>query len=64
MLGRFSGAIFLKPHTGRNDGEVLVANVSGGGRDCRTHNNNSRLDAQSARKWIDDTIRRIGARID
>ena len=56
--GDSGGAIFLKPHPKRNDGgDVLVANVSDGGRDCRTHNNNNRLDTRSLQKWIDDTIK-------
>ena len=37
--------------------EVLVANVSDGGRDCRRHNNNNRLDTRSIQNWINDTIR-------
>ena len=56
--GDSGGAIFLRPHPKRNDGgDVLVANVSDGGRDCRTHNNNNRLDTRSLQKWIDDTIK-------
>lgn len=37
--------------------DVLIANVSDGGRDCRRHNNNNRLDTPSIQKWIDDAIR-------
>jgi len=36
---------------------LLVANVSDGGRDCRRHNNNNRLDTRRIHRWIDDTIR-------
>jgi hypothetical protein len=39
------------------DGDVLVANVSDGGRDCRRHNINNRLDTRSIQSWIDDTLR-------
>jgi hypothetical protein len=36
--------------------ERLVANVSDGGRDCRRHNNNNRLDTRAIQKWMADTI--------
>jgi hypothetical protein len=35
----------------------LVANVSDGGRDCRRHNNNNRLDTRAIQQWIDGTIK-------
>jgi Trypsin len=47
--GDSGGAIFLN--------DQLVANVSDGGRDCRRHNNNNRLDTRTIQNWIDDTIR-------
>jgi len=31
--------------------------VSDGGRDCRRHNSNNRLDTRGIQRWIDDTIR-------
>jgi hypothetical protein len=37
----------------------LVANVSDGGRDCRRHNNNNRLDTRAVQQWIDGTIKAI-----
>ena len=37
----------------------LVANVSDGGRDCRRHNNNNRLDTRAIQQWIDGTIKAI-----
>jgi hypothetical protein len=37
--------------------DLLVANVSDGGRDCRRHNNNNRLDTRSIQEWIEDAIR-------
>ena len=56
--GDSGGAIFLKAHPNRNNREEqLAANVSDGGRDCRSHNNNNRLDTRSIQKWINDTIR-------
>ena len=36
--------------------EVLVANVSDGGLDCRRHNNNNRLDTRSIQHWINDAV--------
>ena len=51
--GDSGGGIFL-----RSSGEdVLVANVSDGGRDCRRHNNNNRLDTRAVQEWIGNTIR-------
>jgi hypothetical protein len=53
--GDSGGGIFLN----RPDGAIreLVANVSDGGRDCRRHNNNVRLDSRSIQDWISTTIR-------
>jgi hypothetical protein len=50
------GGIFLNPSPNVPDGEVLAANVSDGGRDCRRHNNNTRLDTRSIQSWINDTL--------
>jgi hypothetical protein len=55
--GDSGGGIFLNPSPDLPDQEVLVANVSDGGRDCRRHNNNNRLDTQSIQDWINDTLR-------
>ena len=52
--GDSGGGIFLKP--GANGAEELVANVSDGGKDCRRHNNNNRLDTRAIQAWIDDTV--------
>ena len=49
--GDSGGGIFL--------GGRLVANVSDGGRDCRRHNNNNRLDTRAIQQWIDGTIKAI-----
>lgn len=54
--GDSGGAIFLARPNKKNSDE-LVANVSDGGRDCRGHNNNNRLDTRSIQNWISDTIR-------
>ena len=51
--GDSGGGIFI----GTADGDVLVANVSDGGRDCRSHNNNNRLDTRSIQDWISETVR-------
>jgi hypothetical protein len=56
--GDSGGGIFLKPGRGLRDDPVLVANVSDGGRDCRRHNNNNRLDTRSIQDWINETVRR------
>ena len=37
--------------------ERLVANVSDGGKDCRRHNNNNRLDTRAIQMWIDETVK-------
>ncbi len=55
--GDSGGGIFLKPVSGGANQEVLVANVSDGGPDCRRHNNNNRLDTQSIQRWISETLR-------
>ena len=55
--GDSGGGIFLNAARTGISGAVLVANVSDGGRDCRRHNNNTRLDTRSIQRWIDDTIR-------
>jgi hypothetical protein len=61
--GDSGGGIFLgssRVGTGRRD--VLVANVSDGGKDCRRHNNNNRLDTRRIQAWIDATILKHQAR--
>ena len=58
-FGDSGGGIFLSARSGRADVR-LVANVSDGGRDCRGHNNNNRLDTRAIQQWIDDTIRAHG----
>jgi hypothetical protein len=50
--GDSGGGIFLKSRQGAVGGEMLTANVSDGGVDCRRHNNNNRLDTRSIQKWI------------
>ena len=52
--GDSGGGIFLRGA----DGERLVANVSDGGRDCRSHNNNNRLDTRAIQRWIDGALMR------
>jgi trypsin len=57
--GDSGGAIFLaSPSRGSGRRAVLVANVSDGGKDCRRHNNNNRLDTRRIQDWIEDTIRK------
>jgi hypothetical protein len=57
--GDSGGAIFLNASASRSPSDdVLVANVSDGGHDCRRHNNNNRLDTRAVQNWINDTIRR------
>jgi hypothetical protein len=60
--GDSGGAIFLNPGTIGVTGEVLVANVSDGGQDCRSHNNNNRLDTRGIQQWINETIEQHNAR--
>jgi hypothetical protein len=55
--GDSGGGIFLRPTPDLKGGEVLAANVSDGGPDCRRHNNNNRLDTRSIQDWITDTLR-------
>jgi len=55
--GDSGGGIFLNPSPTVADADLLVANVSDGGRDCRRHNNNNRLDTRSVQTWINGTIR-------
>ena len=55
--GDSGGAIFLNRTPAAASAEVLVANVSDGGRDCRRHNNNNRLDTRSIQSWIDAALR-------
>jgi hypothetical protein len=55
--GDSGGGIFLNPGPTAGGGEVLAANVSDGGRDCRRQNNNNRLDTRSIQNWINDTVR-------
>ncbi len=56
--GDSGGGIFLNRNRSSTDGDVLAANVSDGGLDCRRHNNNNRLDTRGVQNWIEDTIRR------
>jgi hypothetical protein len=51
-FGDSGGGIFMSAR--------LVANVSDGGKDCRRHNNNNRLDTRAVQKWIADTIQAQG----
>ena len=55
--GDSGGGIFLNANPNVTNDDELVANVSDGGRDCRSHNNNNRLDTRSIQNWINDTIR-------
>jgi len=55
-LGDSGGGIFLTAGAGRA-AERLVANVSDGGKDCRRHNNNNRLDTRAIQTWIDETVK-------
>ena len=54
--GDSGGGIFLTSRSSRTAGR-LVASVSDGGKDCRGHNNNHRLDTRAVQKWIDDAVR-------
>lgn len=54
--GDSGGGIFLSAAPGVANDEVLVANVSDGGLDCRRHNNNNRLDTRSIQHWINDAV--------
>jgi hypothetical protein len=55
--GDSGGGIFLNPNPTAPNGDVLAANVSDGGRDCRRQNNNNRLDTLGIQNWINDTLR-------
>jgi hypothetical protein len=55
--GDSGGGIFLEPGPTAGGGDVLAANVSDGGRDCRRQNNNNRLDTRGIQNWINDTMR-------
>jgi hypothetical protein len=55
--GDSGGGIFLHPSPTLANEDVLAANVSDGGRDCRRHNNNNRLDTRSIQSWINDMLR-------
>ena len=55
--GDSGGGIFVSSNRAGIGDVLLVANVSDGGRDCRRHNNNNRLDTRRIHRWIDDTIR-------
>ena len=57
-FGDSGGGIFLNARSGRTP--ELVANVSDGGKDCRRHNNNNRLDTRAIQTWIDDTVKAQG----
>ena len=52
--GDSGGGIFLRARPGA--AEQLVANISDGGKDCRGHHNNNRLDTQAIQRWINDTV--------
>jgi hypothetical protein len=56
-FGDSGGAIFgsVHPHGSKAE-DRLVANVSDGGIDCVSANNNNRLDTPSVQKWIRQTI--------
>lgn len=56
--GDSGGGIFVSPRATVTDGDVLAANVSDGGLDCRRHNNNNRLDTRGIQTWINETVRR------
>lgn len=56
--GDSGGGIFVRRSSTGADGERLVANVSDGGHDCRSHNNNNRLDTGGTQRWINDAVRR------
>jgi hypothetical protein len=55
--GDSGGGIFMTRSPTVTDADVLAANVSDGGRDCRRHNNNNRLDTRSIQSWIAETVR-------
>ena len=55
--GDSGGGIFLNLNSTVGPREVLAANVSDGGRDCRRQNNNNRLDTRSVQRWINGAVR-------
>lgn len=55
--GDSGGGIFLSQDRSPISGEVLAANVSDGGVDCRRHNNNNRLDTHGIQNWVTGAIR-------
>jgi hypothetical protein len=55
--GDSGGGIFLNAGSTAASRDVLVANVSDGGRDCRRQNNNNRLDTRSIQRWIEGASR-------
>jgi hypothetical protein len=59
-FGDSGGGIFTTGRSGRA-ADRLVANVSDGGKDCRRHNNNNRLDTRAIQKWIDDAVKAQGS---
>jgi hypothetical protein len=60
--GDSGGGIFLNLRRPAAGGGLLVANVSDGGRDCRRHNNNNRLDTRSIQRWINATVRQYAGK--
>lgn len=61
--GDSGGGIFVPNKSNVKVAERLVANVSDGGQDCRSHNNNNRLDTRSIQNWISASLRerRLGS---
>ena len=55
--GDSGGGIFLNLTPTGGTANILVANVSDGGHDCRRHNNNNRLDTCIIQNWINNTAR-------
>lgn len=55
--GDSGGGIFLPNKSNSRGDDRLVANVSDGGQDCRSHNNNNRLDTRSVQNWITASLR-------
>ena len=56
LLRRLRWWHFLNTISGVTNQQVLAANVSDGGLDCRRHNNNNRLDTLSVQKWISEAL--------
>ena len=54
--GDSGGGVFLNPSPTVPSSDLLAANVSDGGRDCRRHNNNNRLDTRSIQSWITESL--------